>query len=164
MGSHRRKESGNDCRRTPCQRRSDVRESRLTTLDLNLSDWHIHIPPWNWGIWYRPLTKPELEKAGIDVPQEFVRRAGAGRRPEKRLRFAEACVESGCGHWIGQQCAVVERMLELQAGELLPAANDQLPHCTIRSHCRWFAQRGRAACGVCRYVVTDLTDDWWKAC
>lgn len=100
------------------------------------------------------FVRPQLK-----VDAEFVRQAEAGRRPEKRLRFAQPCVESGCGHWIGHQCAVVERMLELQTEELLPAAEDELPHCTIRSHCRWFDQRGRDACGVCRYVVTDLLED-----
>lgn len=95
----------------------------------------------------------------VVVDAEFVRAASAGRRPEKRLRFAQPCIESGCGHWIGNQCAVVEKMTELQRTALIPAGDDSLPHCTIRSRCRWFSQRGRAACDVCRYVITDLLDD-----
>jgi len=45
----------------------------LATIDLpgDFTDWHVHIPPWNWGIWYRPLTEPELEKAGLEVPREL---------------------------------------------------------------------------------------------
>jgi hypothetical protein len=45
----------------------------MASIDLkgDWHDWHIHIPPWNWGIWYRPLSKAELEKAGIQVPREL---------------------------------------------------------------------------------------------
>jgi hypothetical protein len=99
-------------------------------------------------------VRPELI-----VDAEFVRTAAAGRRPEKRLRFAQPCVESGCGHWLGSRCAVVERMIELQQEGMLPGPPDSLPRCTIRSRCRWFSQRGRAACNACPYVVTDLMED-----
>jgi hypothetical protein len=31
----------------------------------------------------------------------------------------------------------------------------RLPACGIRRTCRWFAQRGAAACGVCPLIVAD---------
>jgi hypothetical protein len=44
----------------------------MASIDVGrLPDWHIHIPPWNWGIWYRPLSEGELQKAGIEVPREL---------------------------------------------------------------------------------------------
>lgn len=42
----------------------------IAKLDLK-GDWHLHIPPWNWGIWYRPLSPEQLELAGLQIPKEL---------------------------------------------------------------------------------------------
>ena len=86
----------------------------------------------------------------LTVDAEFVEQASRGRAPEKRFRFAGACVESGCKQWTGSRCGVIDRVLE---GDLPKAG--ALPHCSIRSSCRWFAQSGAEACGVCPLVITD---------
>jgi hypothetical protein len=92
----------------------------------------------------------------IAVDAEFLDRAREGRQPEKRLRFAQPCVESGCGYWTGSSCGVIAEAVEHPAP---PVAVDHLPRCSIRKTCRWFAQTGPRACGVCPYIVTDLSDD-----
>ena len=90
----------------------------------------------------------------LTVDEAFVEQASRGRAPEKRFRFAGACVESGCAQWTGSRCGVIDRVLE--GGLLDDGANAQgLPHCSIRSSCRWFAQSGAEACGVCPLVITD---------
>lgn len=95
----------------------------------------------------------------VKVDEAFVEEARAGRVPEKRFRFAQPCVEGNCGHWLGEKCAVVDRMIELQDSSAVAAIREELPRCSIRSRCRWFSQRGGRACLVCPYVVTNLLAD-----
>jgi hypothetical protein len=90
----------------------------------------------------------------LQIDDDFVRTAKQGRDPERRFRFANTCVESGCKQWTGSRCGVIDRVLA--DGDRAEAA--ALPHCAIRSTCRWFAQSGAAACGACPLVVTDRTD------
>lgn len=87
------------------------------------------------------------------VDDEFVRTAHAGRAPEKRFRFADACARSGCLHWTKGVCGLIDEVLERT-----PVADDApaLAACVIRSRCRWYAQRGAAACAACVFVITDL--------
>jgi hypothetical protein len=97
----------------------------------------------------------------LQIDEEFVQRAKQGRDPEKRFRFAGTCVESGCKQWTGARCGVIDRVLG--AGVTGPSAvasagtRASLPQCAIRSTCRWFAQSGAAACGVCPLVVTEAS-------
>lgn len=89
------------------------------------------------------------------IDEEFVAIARRGRSPGKRFRFAGPCVESGCAQWSGGRCGVIDSVLE-ERDELLPnGAPAALPHCAIRSACRWFAQAGAEACHVCPLVITD---------
>jgi hypothetical protein len=92
----------------------------------------------------------------VAVDAEFVRRAREGRTPEKRFRFSQPCIESGCQQWTGDRCGVIDRVLPAaqEAGAIDTSAN-ALPRCTIRPRCRWFAQVGRRACLVCPLVVTE---------
>lgn len=76
--------------------------------------------------------------------------------PEARMRFAQPCVEAKCGHWGGDRCLVIGKMLEFQEQGRLAREGDDLPACSIRSVCRWFAQQGPKACSVCPFVITDL--------
>jgi hypothetical protein len=92
----------------------------------------------------------------IVVGQDFVDAATRGRTPEKRFRFAGPCVEAECAHWTGARCGVIDRVMQLRDQKALTPSPD-LPRCTIRPLCRWFAQRGPEACQVCPLVVTDLT-------
>ena len=88
------------------------------------------------------------------VDADFVEKAKALGRPESRFRFSSPCIESGCPQWTGDGCAVVEEVLEAESANAPSSA--ALPQCAIRSTCRWFFQRGAAACAVCPLVVADI--------
>ena len=87
----------------------------------------------------------------IPVDAAFVSKAGAGRTPERRFRFANACVECSCRQWTGTGCGVIEKSL----GEIPAAAEGEIPACGLRAHCRWHRQSGVAACHVCPLIVTE---------
>jgi hypothetical protein len=101
------------------------------------------------------------------VSAEFVDRARALGHPERRFRFASTCIEAGCPQWTGRGCGVVDIAIGPPPDEsaaMAPAAADAktrpagaaaLPACAIRRSCRWYAQRGAAACAVCPLVVAD---------
>jgi hypothetical protein len=96
----------------------------------------------------------------VIVNSDFVRLAHIGRAPEKRFRFSQPCIESGCLHWTGSRCGVIDHALkaaqEANATEWLA---EKLPQCSIRPSCRWFSQVGPKACAVCPLVITDLITD-----
>jgi hypothetical protein len=76
--------------------------------------------------------------------------------PEKHFRFSNACVETGCHQWKGGECSVINSIIQLNAMQQFP---EHLPNCLIRSTCRWFYQRGSAACSLCSYIITDALDN-----
>lgn len=88
------------------------------------------------------------------INEAFVQSAKAGISPEKRFRFAGPCVQSGCKQWTGTRCGVIDRVLNSLEEKYIKA---HLPSCAIRENCRWFAQSGAKACGVCPAVITDVT-------
>lgn len=65
------------------------------------------------------------------------------------FRIAAPCAEHGCVHFSGTRCELARRAVLL----LQPVVN-RLPPCSIRRDCRWFAERGGAACLRCPQVVT----------
>jgi hypothetical protein len=89
------------------------------------------------------------------VDAEFVQIARRGRSPESRFRFGSACAKGGCAQWTGERCGVIDRVMEAAPRE----ASSALPECSLRSQCRWFNQRGAAACAVCPEVLTDMRVD-----
>jgi hypothetical protein len=90
------------------------------------------------------------------VDDFFVKLAREGRQPEKRFRFADRCVKSGCSQWEGGRCGVIDRVLAANSSY---ENSEQLPNCSIRSECRWHLQWGARACGICPLIVTDLRKD-----
>ncbi|GAB3524006.1 hypothetical protein [Emticicia fontis] len=88
----------------------------------------------------------------IDVTDEFVAIAHQGNTPEKRFRFTNKCVESGCRQWDGARCSVIDKVLHMNADFEIFA---HLPTCSIRSNCRWYYQSGGKACAVCPFIITD---------
>ncbi len=93
----------------------------------------------------------------VEIDQDFVDTAAKGRNPAKRFRFAQPCAEHGYSNWTGSAFAVIRdviAILPVQMSETI----EELPHCSIRRECRWFAQEGRRACASCPLVVTDLVD------
>ena len=47
----------------------------------------------------------------LEIDEQFVARARAGRPPERRFRFAGPCVESRCHHWTGERCGVIDEVM-----------------------------------------------------
>jgi hypothetical protein len=90
------------------------------------------------------------------VDAAFVDLASQSGNPEKRFRFANKCVECGCKQWSKGKCGVIEAVMEHHPDE---SKTSELPRCSIRETCRWFAQAGRAACMICPRIVTDSRED-----
>ena len=75
------------------------------------------------------------------------------KEPEKRFRFSNTCVESGCRQWSSGKCGVINKILQTNEDLNLEA---QLPNCSIRASCRWYFQEGAQACTFCPYIVTNM--------
>jgi hypothetical protein len=94
----------------------------------------------------------------IQIDETFLNAAAGGRPLEERFRFSQPCVEAKCGFWNGSGCNVIEHVLEQESPA--PASSAlRIPRCSIRPNCRWFHQRGLAACRACRFVVTKVSQD-----
>jgi hypothetical protein len=70
--------------------------------------------------------------------------------PTQVLRISAPCQGGACGHFNGTDCTLVDRIVQI-----MPVTDSALPSCAIRANCRWFSQRGRAACMRCDQIVTD---------
>jgi hypothetical protein len=92
----------------------------------------------------------------IIVNQDFVEVAHRGRRPEKRFRFANRCLEFACQQWKHDRCGVADQLVD---GLLPVGIATVLPSCGIRPQCRWFGQRGESACRICPEILTDAHED-----
>lgn len=91
----------------------------------------------------------------IEIDDDFVKTARHGRTPESRFRFASHCRQGGCERWRDGRCGVVDAIVT-EAGESDFAGVAELPNCSVRDSCRWFAQSGAGACGICPLVITEL--------
>ncbi len=87
----------------------------------------------------------------LPLDDEFRHKAAKAGAAEARFRFAGPCVERGCQQWTGTRCGVIDSLLDQVEHDLETA----LRPCTVRRECRWFAQRGAAACRACPWVITD---------
>lgn len=96
----------------------------------------------------------------ITIDEEFFFDAQRERTPEKKFRFSNTCIQGACKQWDENKCGIIEQVFNyLEPEGIKPEQLDafELPHCPIRSECRWFNQRGKSACYVCPLVITDLT-------
>jgi hypothetical protein len=94
--------------------------------------------------------------APLPVDESFVEKTkNYPMAPEQRFRFTNKCFEGACGQWTGSCCGVVERIV--QHLELLPVI-EELPVCGIRDKCRWYSQQKSAACKVCPFILTEITE------
>lgn len=94
------------------------------------------------------------------ISADFVAKAQARGHPERSFRFSGACREGACGQWTGTGCGVIDLVIGARpqdppGGQPSSPAKPSLPACGIRRTCRWFAQRGAAACAVCPRIVAD---------
>ena len=93
----------------------------------------------------------------IKINDAFIQKAHEYGEPEKRFRFVDKCIKSGCAQWTGSSCGV---MNELAASNpSIRADEDDLPVCFIRRTCRWYSQDGGKACKICLFVVTESRDN-----
>lgn len=97
----------------------------------------------------------------LDVPlkvdDEFIKKSHEFGQPERRLRFTDKCVKSGCGQWTGHSCGVMDELADLNGH--IKDDDEPLPPCFIRRTCRWFSQEGGRACKICLFVVTESRDE-----
>jgi hypothetical protein len=74
-------------------------------------------------------------------------------KPTEVYRLSATCAEHKCPHFDGADCQLATRIVQI-----LPAVVDALPPCTIRKYCRWFSQKGGAACHRCPEITTVSYD------
>lgn len=84
----------------------------------------------------------------LPVDAAFLARLGPAGNETTRYRFSSPCREHVCAQWSDGRCSLPEAL----AAVVTPLAD--LPHCAIRRSCRWFAQSGPTACGVCPLIST----------
>jgi hypothetical protein len=120
----------------------------------------------NYGLvplkWRGQVWRPTLDRLGeakdqiaVSVDAGFLDAAQAYGPPERRFRFSSSCTEGRCARWDGRGCGLIDRIHEYveRAGALeIPRT---LLACAIRAGCRWWRQRGAAACAVRPLVTTD---------
>jgi hypothetical protein len=106
------------------------------------------------GVIDRDGTEPEVAylEQPLPVSDELLAMAEPVR-PTEVFRFAAPCQTAACSHWSGQECKLVDRIVDI-----IPPASLLLPTCRIRPECRWFSQAGRAACTRCPRIVTQ--NEW----
>lgn len=73
--------------------------------------------------------------------------------PEKHFRFTRRCYSRGCAQWSDGKCSAASALMRTDP-EVRGAPFDD---CGIKHLCRWLAQEGEAACGFCKYIVTDAS-------
>ncbi len=88
--------------------------------------------------------------AGVSVDASVVEHLG-DLAPTQVFRYAARCEERRCAHFDGTHCSLATRIVEH-----LPEVVEILPRCQIRSACRWYAERGAAACHRCPQIVTMI--------
>ena len=94
----------------------------------------------------------------IKINEEFIKKANEYGEPERRLRFADKCVKSGCKQWTRGSCGIMNELARVNPS-IKSNQRDELPACAIRSTCRWYSQEGSKACKICLFVVTQSQDD-----
>lgn len=88
----------------------------------------------------------------IEIDESFME-MGKGLDLERSFRFSSKCVQSGCKQWKDGNCTVIQRIMNAEPEWHLQHA--QLPACSIRATCRWYAQEGAKACSYCAYITTN---------
>jgi hypothetical protein len=97
--------------------------------------------------------KVKLLETPVKLTDEFIRTELEFGEPERRFRFSDKCVKSGCKQWTGAACGVISELSSMN-----PSIEDDethLPKCFIRRTCRWYSQEGGRACKICLFVITE---------
>jgi hypothetical protein len=69
--------------------------------------------------------------------------------PTEVFRFGAPCAEQSCQHFASGECQLGRKL-----AEDVPPVGQRLPPCRLRPKCRWWQERGPAACMRCPMVVT----------
>jgi hypothetical protein len=93
--------------------------------------------------------RPAYLPRPLPVDDAFVTALDGQADVDQRFRFSAPCIESRCAHWLEGQCSIPGKL----ASDPAVAVAADLPRCSIRRSCRWFAQRGVDACRRCPGVV-----------
>ncbi len=89
----------------------------------------------------------------LEIDKDFVAKARAKGVPEAKMRFAAPCQEGKCGHWTGDACGLIDKVMAHIEAEAPEMKAVEVPPCTIRASCRWYMQTGAQACLSCDLVV-----------
>jgi hypothetical protein len=81
-----------------------------------------------------------IDEVDVDIDPEMVTQV---------FRIAAHCEGEACAHFDNDSCTLAERI-----SNDVPGVVEMLPRCTIRRECRWYAERGAAACRRCPQVIT----------
>lgn len=84
----------------------------------------------------RSLTYVEVSRGGSTAEADM-----------ETVRLAGACIKCHCVFW-NERCELGKSIAQTATRLRLT----QLPQCSIRRHCRWYAENGRSACGGCALV------------
>lgn len=90
----------------------------------------------------------------LKIDSNFIQQLQKDVKPEQAFRFVNRCMEQGCKQWSGKGCGIAIRAVTL-LNQVMPKKS--LPLCSIRNDCRWHQQEGNAACGICTYIITDIS-------
>lgn len=106
------------------------------------------------GVVTHEAEGPRVAYLAEEVPltEELLVQIGPAK-PSQVFRIAAHCEEKHCVHFNGTKCKLASRIVQG-----LPTVVDALPHCLIRTSCRWYAQEGKEACFRCPQVVTQPID------
>jgi hypothetical protein len=104
-----------------------------------------------FGVVLGSAREPRLMHIEQPVPVTETLLALSGPVPATEVfRFAAPCAGRACKHFDGQDCKLVERIVQI-----LPRVTGDLPPCAIRAECRWWRQEGKSACFRCPQIVTE---------
>ncbi|HEU4567726.1 MAG TPA: hypothetical protein VFR99_06785 [Marmoricola sp.] len=96
-----------------------------------------------------PDGRPAYLPRPLPVDGDFVALLDGQPDVDQRFRFSAPCIQHRCAHWQQGGCSIPGK---LAADPAVPVTAD-LPRCSIRRTCRWFAQLGGDACRRCPAVV-----------
>jgi hypothetical protein len=89
----------------------------------------------------------------ITIDEDFFATVESAGELERAFRFSTPCIQNGCKQWKDGNCTVIQRIIA--ADPAWPQQQPQLPACSIRATCRWYAQEGAEACAYCRVITTN---------
>jgi hypothetical protein len=107
--------------------------------------------PVAFGVIVGSPEEPRLAHLEVPLPVTAELLALSGPvKPTEVFRFAAPCAQDACKHFDGQDCRLVQRVVQI-----LPRVTTDIPPCMIRPNCLWWQQEGKAACLRCPQIVTE---------